>query len=226
MKRYIVSCLLLLLPVLFSACSKNTDGAGSSAQGSASEESVSEVIGDADGDFREIYTQTVRENMGEDILFSLIYLDDDEVPELVVYDSFYGSCSIYTIKDDAAVCLMDQMTAVELTYFEQSGVVALFARWNGGGDEGGYGWYYYQLTDGDIVTDDSVPALGFTYNALCDEAGVYTGRGVTDYTCAGRECDEATYREKADALGITEDGGRVCWENAVSGEEMRSLLTE
>ena len=30
----------------------------------------------------------------------------------------------------------------------------------------------------------------------------------------------------ADALGITEDGGRVCWENAVSGEEMLVLLTE
>lgn len=217
---------MLLLPVLFSACSKDAAGAGSGAQGGASEESVSEAIGEADGDSREIYAQTIRENMGEDLLFSLIYLDGDEVPELVVYDDFCGGCSIYTVKDDAAVCLIDEMTTVELIYFERSGVAARFARWNGGGDEGGYGWYYYRMTDGDTVTDDSVPALGLTYNAVYDEAGAYTGRGVTDYTCAGLECDEAAYREMADALGITEDGGRVCWENAVSGEEMLVLLTE
>ena len=81
----------------------------------------------------------------EDATFSLIFLDNDTIPELVVLDRYWDKYSVYTIKNDSAVCLIDSITTVEMSYFEKQNIISTFNRWNGGGDEGGYANKYYQL---------------------------------------------------------------------------------
>ena len=97
------------------------------------------------------------------------------------------------------------MAATELDYYEYSGIVASFARWNGGGDEGGYGWSYYQISGDRTLTSDDEPTLSFSYDAVNDEEGNWTGEGVTQYYHLGQEIDEAAYQQVADELGIVEE---------------------
>ena len=169
------------------------------------------------------YQKTVEESSAG-MVFSLINLDGDEIPELVAGDRGNDRYFIYTIKDGTVFCLVDSMTTVELTYFEGRGIIAAFARWNGGGDEGGYGWQYYQTSAEETLTDEDIPVLSYSYNAVYDEEGVYTGKGVTDYFSIGQETDESAYNEILETLGITEDEGRPCLENAVVAEEMMVIL--
>lgn len=169
------------------------------------------------------YREVVEQN-NTGMFFSLINLNGDEIPELVMGDRGNDRYSIYTIKDGVAICLVDSMTTVELTYFEGSGIIAAFARWNGGGDEGGYGRQYYQTSVDRTLTDEDIPILSYSYNAIYDQEGVYTGKGDTDYFYMGQETDEASYNEILETLRITENGGRPCMENAVSEEEMLDTL--
>ena len=171
-------------------------------------------------DYDEIYRQAVMEDEGDGTLFSLIYLDDDDIPELVVYNGCYEHYSVYTVRDGQLFCMVDSMTTVEMVYFERSGIIASFARWNGGGDEGGYGWCYYQTNKSSTLTEDAVPVLDYSYNAVYDEEGIYTGGGITAYYYMGQETDQASYEEKMNALGITEGGGKICLENAFGKEEL------
>ena len=169
------------------------------------------------------YQKTIEEsNTG--MVFSLINLDGDEIPELVAGDRGNDRYFIYTIKDGTVFCLVDSMTTAELTYFEGSGIIAAFARWNGGGDEGGYGQQYYQTSAEKTLTDGDIPILSYSYNAVYDEEGVYTGKGATDYFCMEQETDESAYNEILETLGITKDDGRLCLENAVVAEEMLDIL--
>lgn len=170
-----------------------------------------------------VYQKTVEES-STGMVFSLINLDGDEIPELVAGDRGNDRYFIYTIKDGTVFCLVDSMTTVELTYFEGSGIIAAFARWNGGGDEGGYGRQYYQTSAEKTLTDEDIPILSYSYNAVYDEAGVYTGKGVTDYFSIGQGTDESAYNGILETLGITEDKDRLCLENAVVAEEMLDIL--
>lgn len=171
--------------------------------------------------YKEIYTQAVSET--DSAMFSLIYLDNDDIPELVV--SCDESYSIYTVKDNAIFCVADSLTTVELTYFERTGIVCGFDRWNGGGDEGGYGEYYYQTSKDGTLANDAAPILSFDYNAVYDEEGNYTGEGIENYYYMGQETDEASYKEMQSSLGITADGKRLCMENALGKEEMLAALS-
>ncbi|MCM1183307.1 MAG: hypothetical protein NC337_08035 [Roseburia sp.] len=173
--------------------------------------------------YRQLYAQAVTENT-DPVSFSLIYLDNDDIPELVVTDNYYGATSIYTVKDGAVSCMVDALFTVELTYFERGSVIAAFARWNGGGDEGGYGQYYYQTDADNTVTDDTMPLLSFDYNAVYDEDGNYTGEGVTRYFRMGEEVDAAAYQEALAGFGITEDSDRLCAENSMTKEELLRAL--
>ncbi|MDE5588388.1 MAG: hypothetical protein K2J60_04495 [Acetatifactor sp.] len=168
--------------------------------------------------------QKVVEESNTGMVFSLINLDGDEIPELVAGDRGNDRYFIYTIKDGTVFCLVDSMTTAELTYYEGSGIIAAFARWNGGGDEGGYGRQYYQTSSGKTLTDEDIPVLSYSYNAVYDEEGVYTGKGAADYFSMGQETDESAYNEILEMLGITEDEGRLCLENAVAAEEMPDIL--
>lgn len=172
-----------------------------------------------------IYEQVVADNADSYTSFSLIYLNDDDIPEMMVYNSYYENYSVYTIEDDALFCLADSLNTVELAYYEKTGILCEFARWNGGGDEGGYGSYYYQTEKGKTLTNDDTPILNFTYNAVYDENGDYTGEGVTEYFYMGQETDEAGYTEMKNSLGISENAEKVCYENAVDQEEMLALLS-
>lgn len=166
------------------------------------------------------YRRTVEES-GDGMAFGLIYLDGDEIPELLVTD--YVAYSVYTIQDGEVFCMVDSDYTVCFTYFEGKGVIAGFDRWNGGGDEGGYGWYYNLVsTDKTLMSGDG-SLLSFEYNAVYDENGEYTGEGVTKYFYMGQEIDEAAYREMMDALGIAEDGD-IAPGNLVSAEEMLEIL--
>ncbi|MCM1191109.1 MAG: hypothetical protein NC123_03235 [Butyrivibrio sp.] len=166
-----------------------------------------------------VYEQIVREST-DATAFSLIYLDDDDIPELVAGDRGNDVYSVYTARDGRAVCLINSLSTVEFTYYERKGVIAVFDRWNGGGDEGGYGWTYYHET----IADGFMPVLGYTYNAVYDENGVYTGEGVTQYFYMGDEVDMAMYDKTLESWGIAEEISMPCLENAVSAEEMLGWL--
>ena len=132
----------------------------------------------------------------EDAAFSLIFLDSDTIPELVVLDRYLDQYSVYTIKEDSAICLIDSLTTVEMSYFEKENIISAFFRWNGGGDEGGYANRYYQLDQySEPLTDDFVPSFEFTYNAVYDINGEWTGEGITEYYKNGERIDETTYHQ-------------------------------
>lgn len=196
-------------------------GQGTPASGAGTQPAA----GISSGTYGDIYLRKVNENDGAARRYSLIYLDADEIPELVVSmgDESY---SIYTVKGNELFCMADSVGTVELTYFERSGIIATFSRWNGGGDEGGYGSSYYQTSGDRTLTYDDQPVLGYSYNASYDEKGVYMGTGVTDYFYMGQGIDEAAYEEKMKSLGIAEGEDRLCMEKSYSKEEIAVLLNQ
>lgn len=179
----------------------------------------------ADG-YREIYKNKIEGTEGDTAVYSLIYLDGDDVPELAIYDAGYDAYSIYTVKNGELFCIADSMRTTEMTYFERSGVIALFVSWNGGGDEGGYGKSYYQASKDKTLTNDDQPVLNFAYNASYDEEGVYIGEGVTDYYDMGQQTDEAAFQEKLAGLGIAGDGKAVCAGDVLTKAEAVAALNQ
>ena len=192
----------------------------------AEPEKQSSVSDESPDTYREIYRQLVTETEGDAIIFSLVYLDNDDTPELVVYDRGYEAYSIYTVKDGKAFCMMEAMTTVEMAYFERSGIVSAFARWNGGGDEGGYGWYYYQVSADKELVNGDLPTLYFTYDATYDEEGNWTGEGVTKYYYMDQEIDEAAYQQMMNELGIVEGNEKVLTDNALGKVEILDQFFE
>ena len=147
----------------------------------------------------------------EDAAFSLIFLDSDTIPELVVLDRYLDQYSVYTIKEDSAICLIDSLTTVEMSYFEKENIISAFFRWNGGGDEGGYANRYYQLDQySEPLTDDFVPSFEFTYNAVYDINGEWTGEGITEYYKKGERIDETAYNQIFVDFNISQNDAVSC----------------
>ena len=147
----------------------------------------------------------------EDAAFSLIFLDSDTIPELVVLDRYLDQYSVYTIKEDSAICLIDSLTTVEMSYFEKENIISAFFRWNGGGDEGGYANRYYQLEQySEPLTDDFVPSFEFTYNAVYDINGEWTGEGITEYYKKGERIDETAYNQIFVDFNISQNDAVSC----------------
>lgn len=147
----------------------------------------------------------------EDAAFSLIFLDSDTIPELVVLDRYLDQYSVYTIKEDSAICLIDSLTTVEMSYFEKENIISAFFRWNGGGDEGGYANRYYQLDQySEPLTDDFVPSFEFTYNAVYDINGEWTGEGITEYYKRGERIDETAYNQIFVDFNISQNDDVSC----------------
>lgn len=223
MKKSLFTAVLGVVIVFLSACGKeNRDGAVVVEQTEVSADGEENVM----EEYREIYGQIVSGEESDASIFSLIYLDGDEVPELVICDRGYGTYSVYTVKDGMAFCMIDSLTTVEMAYFEREGVVSQFARWNGGGDEGGYGWYYYQVSGNQTITDEDEPVLYFSYDAVYDEEGNWTGEGITKYYHLGQEIDEETYRKLMGDLGIIEGSEKSCVDTALGKQEMLDQLGE
>lgn len=203
-RKFLILCISCLVMITFGACEKTVD---------------------ADA-YREIYKQKVTDFTEDTVVFSLIYVDDDDIPELAVHDAGYDTYSIYTIKDDALFCIVDSMSTVQLTCFERSGTIAAFASWNGGGDEGSYSLSYYQTTKDKTLTNDTQPTLNCIYNAVYDEDGNYTGEGITDYYYMGEATDDVTFQEVLGNLGITEKSKTICAEDTFGKEEITQLLSQ
>ncbi len=203
-------------------------------EGKAEEESGEEGIaeaaeeGSAAPQYARIYLPVVEgwdDDMGS-VWFSLLYLDDDGIPELVVGDDYFGCYSIYTVKGDTAFCLVDALTTVSLGYYEKTGVVAAFSRWDGGGDEGGYGKSYFLTGKDGTVTEDSMPALRFSYHGISDAEGNYTGEGITEYYDGEEETDKQSFQNRMSELGIVEGNEKVCQENLWRKAEMLDYLRQ
>lgn len=77
-------------------------------------------------------------------MFSLIYLDEDDISEWVILDRTWDKYSLYTVRNGNAECLADSMTTVEMTCYKHKNIFAAFSRAKGGGDEGEYASAYYQ----------------------------------------------------------------------------------
>lgn len=232
MRKKILIGVLGMMAVLLSACSTENEDMTVpveiiepiTAPADAELEKQSSVSDKSSDKYREIYRQLVTEIEGDAIIFSLVYLDNDDIPELAVCDRGYEAYSIYTVKDGKAFCMMDAMTTVEMVYYERSGIISAFARWNGGGDEGGYGWYYYQISADKVLVDGDLPTLHFTYDAVYDEEGNWTGGGITKYYHMDQEIDEVAYQQMMNDLGIVEGNKKVLTDNALGKVEMLDQL--
>ena len=226
MKRKLFMMIAGVMALLLPACGAKED----ERNGAVVVEGITSDESDFDGNgYQKIYGRIVSETEEGADTFSLIYLDRDDVPELVVYDTAYGTYSIYTVKDGNAFCMVDSMVTVEMSYFEKTGIVAQFARWNGGGDEGGYGCSYYQVSREQTLADGAVPQCHYRYDAVNDADGNWTGEGITKYyrmdeEGSSKEIDEASYRKIAGELGITEGKEVSCGENALDRAAMLNLL--
>ena len=62
------------------------------------------------GDYHEVYEWIVEKAEGDHLYFSLIYLDEDDIPELAVWDFDDRKYSVYTVKDGRSFCLIDSMS--------------------------------------------------------------------------------------------------------------------
>lgn len=236
MRKNIFIGALGVMAILLSSCSmentENREGivlveeAAPTTAADAEPEKQSPVSDESPDTYREIYKQVVTETEGDALIFSLIYLDNDDIPELAVCDRGYEAYSIYTVKDGKVFCMMDAMITVEMVYFERKSVISQFSRWNGGGDEGGYGWYYYQVSTDKALVDGDLSTLHYTYDAAYDEEGNWTGEGVAKYYHMDQEIDEVAYQQMMNDLGIIEGNKKVLADNALGKVEMLDQLTE
>lgn len=90
--------------------------------------------------------------------FSLIYLDNNDVPELVVYDNDITESYIYTYYDNAVkeidfVALIETVEH-EFCYYEKTGVYKSSDYYDGGPTGGWYKVYYNKLENGKVKTLD------------------------------------------------------------------------
>ena len=165
--------LIILLCLMLCAC--QTDGTESDA--------TEQISQSAHQMLAQVYIPVITENDVEDPIFSLIYLDEDNIPELVILDRYWEKYSIYTIRDNSAECLVDSMTTVEMTYYEHKNIISTFWRSNGGGDEGEYARSYYQLNQfSQTLVDGVTPSFEFTYHAVYNENGEWTETGIINYS--------------------------------------------
>ncbi len=172
------------------------------------------------------YLPIVVNNDIEDATFSLIFLDNDTIPELVVLDRYWDSYSVYTIKNNSAVCIIDSITTVEMSYFEKQNIISTFFRWNGGGDEGGYANRYYQLEQySEPLTDDFTPSFEFTYSAVYDINGEWTGEGIKEYYKKGEKIDETTYNRIFIDFNISENEDVSCFSENIQHFTKDEILT-
>lgn len=207
-----ITTLKMLLLTLFSLilCACQTDRTDSDVTQQAPQ-SIHQMLA-------QVYVPVITENDIESPRFSFIYLDEDDIPELVILDRTWDKYSIYTVKDGNIKCLVDFVTTVEMSYYEHKNIVSAFYRSNGGGDEGEYTSTYYQLNQYPMaLTDDTVPSFSFSYQAVYDENGDWTGDGINKYYKLGEEIDKAAYDQIFVDLDISQMDDTSCFsENGLS----------
>lgn len=154
--------------------------------------------------YRTIYAQIIKK-LPEDIDFGFICLDDDDIPELVIQPERIVYF-IYTVRDGALSCLVDFFHTKEMCYYGRSGIISAFWTSRGGGDSGGYGYLYYQVSEDQTIKNGIDPILTWSYEAIYDENDNFTGEGEVTCSYMGRDIDEEAYDEVCRKLEI--DGER------------------
>ena len=143
------------------------------------------------GAWRKAYLDYLEENPAEDggYSYALIYVDDDDIPELVVDTGFEaGGCQIVTYHDGATDVL--QTSRLYFTYIEKKNKL--------NNCDGHMGYYYdiiYSIEDGKwtVIFDGEYSGFEDEENVDYDEE---TGRyRCTDYLVDGKETDEAGYNK-------------------------------
>ena len=152
--------------------------------------------------WKKAYIEQVETSYNEnpEYMFSLVYIDDDEIPELVV--DFEGNyLSVYTYKNDKMMCSWDKATygvggCVEYEYEPKENLIGCFSQ-NGPSD---FGYSYFS------IAKDKVILPSYTLSAKClDENGqIIDDTGAVEdwhyfYTPGdgeGCEISEAEFNEK------------------------------
>ena len=146
------------------------------------------------------YLNDSAKEQGGDYSYALIYIDDDDVPELVVDTGFEaGGCQILSYYDGTVTVF--QTNRLYFTYIEKSGLLC--------NSEGHMGYYYdnvYALKDGKWKIIFEGNYYEFDENAESDydeETGRYR---TLHYEINGEELDEKTYLERLDEVFDTKRG--------------------
>ncbi len=151
---------------------------------------------DSDGEWQKAYVDYLKSNPPEDgsYTYALIYVNDDDIPELVIDTGFEaGGCQIMTFHDGATDVL--QTSRLYFTYIERGNLLN-----NCAGHMGYYYDYIYSIEDGKWVDVFSGEYSGFADDGE-PEYDEETGRYIcTDYMINGKETDEAGYYRELDKV--------------------------
>ena len=151
---------------------------------------------DSDGEWQKAYVDYLKSNPPEDgsYTYALIYVNDDDIPELVIDTGFEaGGCQIMTFHDGATDVL--QTSRLYFTYIERGNLLN-----NCAGHMGYYYDYIYSIEDGKWVDVFSGEYSGFADDGEPDY-DEETGRYIcTDYMINGKETDEAGYYRELDKV--------------------------
>ena len=137
----------------------------------------------------ETYCNETRPENDDGQTYALIYIDDDEIPELVVNSGFEaGGCQIISYHDGLVNEL--QTSRLHFTYIEKGGVIC-----NSDGNMGGYYDNVYRLENG---------RWKITFNGFYHEYEELpkgakdgdSGELKRDYQIDEKEVDEETYKAK------------------------------
>lgn len=123
------------------------------------------TVYDGDSIYEELYGYD--SNYGEYYGFSLIYVNDDDIPELVIHGAFEAACNIiFTIDEDGNVDMM--MTHRLYFYYAERGNILV----NDEGNMGAYSTVIYGIEDGVWIE-----LAGGTYEVVGDDDMVYYWEG-------------------------------------------------
>lgn len=151
---------------------------------------------------------------GYNISFALIYVDDDDIPELVVNTNVEaGGCQIYSFHDGNTALL--QTSRLGFTYIEKGDLLC--------NSDGHMDYYYdmvFRLSDGawEQIGDG---AYGGQNEGVDEESGRYI---CSDYSWDGEDVTREEYMERLS--GIYDFDKAVEPQEYYTGQEMEELLHE
>lgn len=155
------------------------------------------------------------EELGEDkeaFTYSLIYVDEDEVPELVIDSGFEaGGCRILTYQKEELAVLKTQRLG--FTYLEKENLLC-----NSDGNMGVYYDYVSSISDGSWIRLATGEYGDGEEGVQVDENNDF----IYEYSWEGEEVTEQEYRERLAAVFDAERA--VSPEDYYIYSEMRSLL--
>ena len=191
-RKYLTVIALMTAAVVASAC-----GNEAVQEDVVQEEGIEfSTFGEGFESWKEAYLAYYTENCPENedgFSYSLIYVDDDDIPELVVDTGIQaGGCQILSYCDGTVSVLQTNRRC--FTYIEKSGLLC-----NDGGQMSFYFDYVYRLDNG--VWSKALSGEYYYVNESVGSDGEGTEDNVTvHYEIDGEELDKETYHAKLDAV--------------------------